>query len=102
MAPALPILKKIVQKNIDTESLADACWAFSYFSDGDDNRIMVRPRGLCRVVTIAHCHCHAIHLDRVGWCGIAGGDQVWCGAHLGAPLDTPIDEVVLCSPSQSV
>ena len=56
MAPALPMLKKIISQN-DKESLADACWAFSYLSDGDDNRIMVRFHG--PVVAVSG---HTLHL----------------------------------------
>ena len=36
--PALPILRTLIMHK-DEEVLRDACWAFSYVSDGDDDRI---------------------------------------------------------------
>jgi hypothetical protein len=36
--PALPILHWLIKLD-DDEVLRDACWAFSYISDGDDDRI---------------------------------------------------------------
>lgn len=37
IAPALPILKELIYLN-DTEVLADACWALSYLSEGNDEQ----------------------------------------------------------------
>jgi HEAT repeat protein len=39
IAPAIPILSQLIQSEYDQEAMVDATWAFSYLSDGDDQRI---------------------------------------------------------------
>jgi hypothetical protein len=39
VASALPCLAKLIGSNMDKDSAVDACWALSYMSDGDENRI---------------------------------------------------------------
>ncbi|KAI9105996.1 armadillo-type protein [Phlyctochytrium arcticum] len=48
IAPALPILAKLIYTN-DEEVLTDACWAISYLSDGANEKIQaVIETGVCR------------------------------------------------------
>lgn len=42
VTPALPMLAQILRGCTDSEVLQDACWALSYLSDGDNERIQVR------------------------------------------------------------
>ncbi|XP_048337431.1 importin subunit alpha-2 isoform X1 [Ziziphus jujuba] len=45
--PALPVLGKLIHSN-DEEVLTDACWALSYLSDGDNDKIQaVIDAGVC-------------------------------------------------------
>eukprot|EP01039_Chlorochromonas_danica_P004314 gene4314-4735_t len=39
IAPALPVLGEIIKTQEDVDTIADAMWALSYVSDGDDQRI---------------------------------------------------------------
>jgi len=36
---ATPILCRVIIEETDQEVLVDACWALSYLSDGDSNRV---------------------------------------------------------------
>mmetsp|Transcript_35748 Transcript_35748/g.64271 ORF Transcript_35748/g.64271 Transcript_35748/m.64271 type:complete len:544 (+) Transcript_35748:75-1706(+) len=48
IVPALPTLSQLIQST-DTEVLADACWAFSYISDGHSDRAQAVIRaGVCQ------------------------------------------------------
>jgi importin subunit alpha-1 len=48
VAPALPVLAKLIYAN-DDEILTDACWALSYMSDGPNEKIQsVIEAGVCR------------------------------------------------------
>ncbi|KAK1385591.1 Importin subunit alpha [Heracleum sosnowskyi] len=48
MRPALPVLQSLLYSN-DEEVLTDACWAFSYLSDGTNDRIQaVIEAGVCQ------------------------------------------------------
>ena len=37
--PAIPVLAQILSKTDDKETLMDACWAMSYLSDGENERV---------------------------------------------------------------
>lgn len=39
MAPAIPALAQVLLQQDDKETLMDACWAMSYLSDGDNDRV---------------------------------------------------------------
>jgi len=46
--PALPSLERLILSNDDEEVLTDACWAFSYLSDGTNDKIQaVIEAGVC-------------------------------------------------------
>lgn len=46
--PALPVLQQLIHLN-DEEVLTDACWALSYLSDGQNDKIQaVIDAGVCR------------------------------------------------------
>ncbi|AES92712.2 putative importin subunit alpha [Medicago truncatula] len=46
--PALPSLERLILSNDDEEVLSDACWAFSYLSDGTNDKIQaVIEAGVC-------------------------------------------------------
>lgn len=48
MRPALPVLQRLLYSN-DEEVLTDACWAFSYLSDGTNDKIQaVIEAGVCQ------------------------------------------------------
>jgi len=48
LAPIVPVLRELVEKCDDEETLVDACWALSYISDGDNEKIdLVVDNGLC-------------------------------------------------------
>lgn len=49
VSPALPTLAQILHGCTDAEVLQDACWALSYFSDGDNARIQVNVHVSCRL-----------------------------------------------------
>ncbi|KAL8094499.1 hypothetical protein AgCh_036144 [Apium graveolens] len=54
--PALPALAKLVTSN-DEEVLTDACWAFSYLSDGTNDKIQaVIDSGVCGRLVELLCH----------------------------------------------
>lgn len=40
LQPALPMLAHLLAKSNDPDTTVDACWALSYISDGDNDRIM--------------------------------------------------------------
>ena len=40
LAPALPMLAHLLANSHDQDTTVDACWALSYLSDGDNDRIM--------------------------------------------------------------
>jgi len=55
MSPAVPYLTNFVQNWVKGDAIMDACWALSYMSDGDDDRIAtVMQQGvtphLCRLL----------------------------------------------------
>lgn len=48
VAPCLPVLAHLLNQT-DAETLADACWALSYLSDGPNDKIQaVIDAGVCR------------------------------------------------------
>jgi hypothetical protein len=40
LLPALPALTHLLAKSNDPDTIVDACWALSYISDGDNDRIL--------------------------------------------------------------